>query len=133
VFVIGVGDPRPKFPVHIPFRDDVIRREDGSAVTTKLEEGPLQEIARISGGSYYREGTNDLSMGSLFRDAIQPQSHRIPADAVIPTEVQRYPWFFGAALVFLAAAMMMGGSPILRAAQSARPKAPEERREMATV
>jgi Ca-activated chloride channel family protein len=133
VFTIGVGDPHPKFPVHIPFRDDLIRREDGSVVTTRLEEEPLQEIARISGGSYYREGTNDLRLGTLFKAAIEPRARRIPTDAAIPAAVPRYPWFFGAALVLLGAAMMIGGRPVLRRVAAAKPQAGSERREMATV
>jgi Ca-activated chloride channel family protein len=133
VFVIGVGDPAPKFPIHIPFRGDVIQREDGTRVTTRLEEEPLQEIARISGGSYYREGTNDLSLASLFRDAIAPFARRVPSDSAIPTTVQRYPWFFGAALVLLSLAMMIGGRPHLRMPADVKPQTAEERREAIVV
>jgi Ca-activated chloride channel family protein len=107
VFSIGVGDPRPKEPVKIPLGDDFVRHND-VPVKTRLEEKPLKEIARLTDGTYVRAGTNVLDLATVFRDWIEPQALRSRSGEVIPSYVQRYPWFFGAALFLFGVAMLIG-------------------------
>jgi Ca-activated chloride channel family protein len=121
VFPVGIGNPRPKVPTFIPFGGDYVRHEDGRRVETRLEEKPLREIARLSDGNYVREQAGGLDLGRLFKDWIEPQAKRTSAADRFPRYRQRYPWFFGAALVLLGAAMLIGSGRSRRG----RPVPPE--------
>jgi Ca-activated chloride channel family protein len=126
VITVGIGDPRPKFPVHIPLGDDILRHND-APVETLLVEKPLEEIARLTHGTYVKARTSTLDLGRLFREWIQPASMRSEVNRTIPSYVQRYPWFFGAALVFFTAAMMIGtGVPRPRPEVPRKEEAAEE-------
>jgi Ca-activated chloride channel homolog len=109
VFTVGLGNPRPKYPTRIPFGDDFVRHpQDNRPVETKLEEKPLMEIARITKGTYFAAGTEMLNLGALFKEWVEPHALRTEQADIFPSYVTRYPWFFGAALVFLSAAMVIG-------------------------
>ncbi len=110
VFAVGVGDPSPKTPVRIPVGDDFVRHDD-VPVETKLEEKPLQEIARITRGTYIGARTSPLDLGALFRAWIEPRALRSADTDLFPAYVPRYPWFFGAALVLFSTALLIGQRP----------------------
>jgi Ca-activated chloride channel family protein len=107
VVAVGIGDPEPRRPVHIPLGDDVLRH-DGAPVQTRLEEKPLEETARLTNGTYVRAGTSALDLSRLFQNWMQKRTLRTVDERALPVYRQRYPWFFGAALVLLAAAMLIG-------------------------
>jgi Ca-activated chloride channel family protein len=123
VVAVGMGLLDPKAPDNlIPWRGDVVRHEDGKPVQTKLEEKPLREIARLTEGEYTRARTanRDLDLGAYFKDWIEQRSMRSESALTSPTFVQRYVWFYGAALLFFTTAMLIGNP------RSSRVRAPAE-------
>jgi Ca-activated chloride channel family protein len=107
VFTVGLGDPKPKYPVRIPLGNDVLRHND-VPVETKLEEKPLEEIARLTRGTYIAARTGAFNLGALFKDWVEQHELRTEAAETFPSYVQRYDWFFGAALVLLGASTLIG-------------------------
>ncbi len=113
VHVVGVGDPKTGHP--IPYKDGT-QKYQGKAVETRLEEKPLQEIARATQGTYTPAYTQLVPpVGALFRDRIEPQAVREDSDDTLPVYRQRYPWFLGSALGLLAAEMLLGRGGLRRA------------------
>jgi Ca-activated chloride channel family protein len=127
VVVMGVGRLNTLPPDNqIPWKDDWVRHENGTPVATKLEEKPLQEIARLTGGNYTRAGTTDkdLDLTAYFKDWIEQRTLRSDAGKTSPTYVQRYPWFFGTALVLFSTAMLIGNVRVRRPAGPETPPGP---------
>jgi Ca-activated chloride channel family protein len=108
VHTIGIGDP--EVASAITTRNGLLRH-DGEVVKTKLEERPLQEIARRTRGVYLPAQTNLLPLGRLFRDVVEPRGPPREGDSgepPLPLLKQHYAWFFGTALGFLAITLMTG-------------------------
>jgi Ca-activated chloride channel family protein len=127
VVAVGMGLLAPKAPDNlIPWRDDVVRHEDGKPVETKLVEMPLREIARLTEGEYTRACTahRDLDLAAYFQDWIEQRSMRSESAVASPTFVQRYAWFYGAALLFFTTAMLIGNPRSTRSSAPAEPVVP---------
>jgi Ca-activated chloride channel family protein len=104
VYTVGVGGTQPS---PIPLKEGY-QTFQGETVYTRLEEKPLQEIARISRGTYTPEGGRPLALGRLFREQIEPRAGREDTEDALPVYQQRYAWFLGPALLFLALEMVIG-------------------------
>jgi Ca-activated chloride channel family protein len=98
VHTVGVGDPEVGSPISVR----------GVEVLTRLEEQPLETIARLTGGKYTPARTHDLRLGELFLERIEPGTPHEEVDDVLPVYRQHYPWFLGAAFVVLSLEMIMG-------------------------
>jgi Ca-activated chloride channel family protein len=110
VHTVGVGNPNVASP--IPLAGGGPLRHQGEVVLTKLEEQPLRAIAEGTHGTYTPARTDRLPLAELFRTCIEPRpTHDNPDDA-LPLYRQRYPWFLGAALLFLALEMVF--TPLAR-------------------
>ncbi|HMF12525.1 MAG TPA: VWA domain-containing protein [Gemmataceae bacterium] len=113
VHVVGVGDPDNASPIPTP--SGPLRRGD-ETVLTRLEEGPLEEIARLTGGKYVAARTKALALGELFRACIEPRAGHDDADGLDALQVYRprYAWFLGPALALLALDVLLGrrGAPL---------------------
>jgi Ca-activated chloride channel family protein len=94
VHTVGIGDPQRASPIPIPGFGDL--RYRGVAVTTKLDERPLQEIAARTGGTYSPARTRALPMAELL------YAGRELKEDPIPVYKARYAWFYALALAFLA-------------------------------
>jgi Ca-activated chloride channel family protein len=106
VHVVGIGDPNNSSP--IPWRDGQQKYAD-RVVLTRLQEKPLQEIARLTGGTYLlAQGLQTPPVGAVFRERIEPRGVREDNDDALPLYQQHYPWFLGAALLLLALEMAIG-------------------------
>jgi Ca-activated chloride channel family protein len=105
VHVVGVGNPNEGSP--IPLRDGHQRYQD-QVVLTRLEEKPLQEIARLTKGTYTPCYSSPPALGALFREQIEPRAGREDTEDALPVYQQRYAWFLGPALLFLALEMVIG-------------------------
>jgi Ca-activated chloride channel family protein len=109
IHTVGIGDPN---------RDSVIRLDSGplmhdeQPVRTRLEETPLREIAEITGGTYTSARTRTLPLGDLYLDTIADQPQREDSDDTLPVYQQRYLWFLGPALGFLALYTFLGDGSI---------------------
>jgi Ca-activated chloride channel family protein len=111
VHTVGVGDPDVGSPITVR----------GTEVLTRLEEQPLEAIARLTDGKYIPARTNDLRLGELFLDYIEPGTPHEETDDVLPVYRPHYPWFIGAAFVVLSLQMIMGqwwSWPVRRARKS---------------
>lgn len=106
VHVVGIGDPDRDSAV--PLSGDAALRHGGDPVRTRLEEPVLEEIARMTRGTYTPARTQALPLARLFHEHIEPLAARDPGADALPVLRQRYPWFFGAALLCLAAEMLLG-------------------------
>jgi Ca-activated chloride channel family protein len=105
VHTVGVGNPDVDSP--IPLRDGQ-QQYQGKPVTTRLQEQPLQEIARLSKGTYTAAQTHPLPLGELFHDRIEARTVREDTEDSLPVYHQRFALFLGPALFFLGAEMALG-------------------------
>ena len=106
VHVVGVGDPDTANPIPQPGGSLAF---EGEVVTTKLEEGPLRDIARLTGGVYVPARTKALPLGKLFREQMEQRAVRESDPDVLPLLHQRASWFLLAALLFLTGEILAGG------------------------
>jgi Ca-activated chloride channel family protein len=107
VYTIGIGDPETAS--RVPARNGFLKH-DGKLVESRLEERPLQEIARRTRGVYFPAYTNALPLGRMFREVIEPRGSRAgdTGEPALPLYQQRYPWFFGMALGCFTLTMLAG-------------------------
>jgi Ca-activated chloride channel family protein len=107
VHAIGVGDPDNAST--IPTENGPLRHGD-KVVRTKLEQRPLEEIARLTGGIYVPARTQALPLGELFRTRIERRLGHGDEDGLDALQVYRprYAWFLGPALALLALEMLLG-------------------------
>jgi Ca-activated chloride channel homolog len=104
VHAVGLGDPDRGHP--IPFADGWLS-PGGKEVRTRLEEAPLREIARKTGGTFLPARTRSLPLGEHYLGLIASEPLReVSADA-LPVYRQRYPWFLLPAFVLLAATLLL--------------------------
>ena len=80
----------------------------GTTVLTKLEEAPLTEIAQQTKGTYTAARTGPVSLVELFRGKIETGLKREAVDEAPPMYIQRYEWFFAAALLLFMLEMTLG-------------------------
>ncbi len=60
VYAVGVGSPQgAPIPLPPPHEDQLATDQFGRPIFTRLDEATLTEIARITGGQYYRAETNE--------------------------------------------------------------------------
>jgi Ca-activated chloride channel family protein len=104
VYTAAVGTTQPS---PIPLKDGY-QRYQGEPVYTRLEEKPLREIARITGGTSVVEDGGRLALGRLFRQQLEPRGVHEDSDDALPQYRQRYAWFLGPALALLALEMALG-------------------------
>jgi Ca-activated chloride channel family protein len=97
VYTVGIGDPAAASS--IPTRNGSLMHK-GMPVTTRLEEKPLEEMARRTHGRYLPARTNGVALGKWWRSMIASGRGRQPTEApeALPLYRPRYAWFFAAAL-----------------------------------
>jgi Ca-activated chloride channel family protein len=115
VHAVGVGDPEKASLIPTP--SGPLRHRD-QPVLTKLEEKPLQEIARLTGGRYVAAHTKALPLGELFLAQVESRPGQDDGEAGEAMQVyrQRFAWFLGPALVLLALEMLLGRARLSPAA-----------------
>ncbi len=106
VHTVGVGNPEAGSP--IPAKGDEVLRYRNQVVMTRLEEKPLEDIARWTGGTYTPARTRTLPLGELFHERIEPGGVREESDDELPVYRQHYSWFFATAFLFLVSEMILG-------------------------
>lgn len=92
VHTIGFGDPDDESELPFTYAEKV---------STRLREGPLRDMARLSGGTYTPARKNDLPLATVYRECIEPLPVQESEEDTLPGYEQRYTWFLGAALAFL--------------------------------
>lgn len=106
VHTVGIGNP--EIDTSIPLRPNVALKHNNEVVRTRLQEQPLEAIARWTHGTYTPARTQALPLGDLFEERIERQAVRESGEDLLPAYQERYPWFLGPALAFLAAEMAIG-------------------------
>jgi Ca-activated chloride channel family protein len=104
VYTVGVGSTQPS---PIPLKDGY-QLYEGKPISTRLDDKPLREIARLTQATYTAEQGRPLALGRLFREQIEPGGTREDSDDNLPVYRQRYAWFLGPALLLLALEMALG-------------------------
>jgi Ca-activated chloride channel family protein len=106
VHCIGIGDPDAAHPLLLgPDRTPL--RFNGQTVTTRLEEAPLQEIARQTSGRYLLAGTRSLPLGDFYLDSVAGGPLREDAADPLPVHRQQPEWFLLAAFVLFALSLLV--------------------------
>ena len=101
VHTVGLGNPdRPTFMV--------IGEQHPTEMSTKLEEGPLQEIATETRGLYLPARREIPHLGEFFQNVIEPHPSRELSDESIPQPKERYLWFLGSALCLFSVGWVRG-------------------------
>jgi Ca-activated chloride channel family protein len=107
VHTVGIGDPDEDST--IPGPDGAPLEHDGRKVGTRLREGPLQEIAEMTEGTYIPAHTRALPLGRVFRERIESRPVREDTEDSLPQYQQHYAWFLGGALLLLTLSIVVGG------------------------
>src|SRR5207244_3993655 len=91
VHTIGLGNPREA--VTIPWGSGLLEFE-GQAVKTRLNEKPLKEIARRTGGNYVPAHTEKLPLGKLLPSILEKRLPETAADnqQTLPVWQPRFGW-----------------------------------------
>jgi Ca-activated chloride channel family protein len=111
VHTVGIGDPVEAQPIPL-----AKLRSDGKEVLTKLMEGPLQEIARRTGGVYIPARTQDARLGQWLEEVIDRRPDlREDGEDHLPAPQPRYGWFLAAALALLTVGLCVGKGRVKRA------------------
>jgi Ca-activated chloride channel family protein len=104
VHTVGLGDPDRGH--RIPFGDGWLS-PGGKEVRTRLEEAPLREIARKTGGVFLPARTRSLPLGEHYLGLVGSAPLREDSADALPVYRQRYPWFLLPAFLLLAATLLL--------------------------
>jgi Ca-activated chloride channel family protein len=105
IHTIGIGDPSRDTEV----RDEKVVGPGRKGFTTRLREGPLQDIAQETQGTYLGARTEVLKLGRVYLDRIATLPLREDADDALLGYRQQYGWFLLPAFGLLALAMALTG------------------------
>jgi Ca-activated chloride channel family protein len=106
VHCIGIGDPNAPHPLLLgPNRTPLLF--NGKAVTTRLEEAPLQEIARLTGGRFLSADTRSLALGDYYLDIVASGPVREDAADPLPIHRQQPEWFLLAGFVLFSLSLLV--------------------------
>jgi Ca-activated chloride channel family protein len=105
IYTVGVGTVAGG---RIPYRDYYLTDAAGKVVESKFSEKPLRYVAEQTRGKFLGAFGETPPLGELFRASIEPGPKQEVTDDALPLYRQRYPWFFGTALFFLAVEMILG-------------------------
>ncbi len=103
VHVVGVGDPDNA----TIFTYKRSNGDDEISPPTKLVEGPLKEIARLTHSEYLSAQRDRPNLAEFFQSRIEPRPSRELQDDALPQSHDRSVWFLIAAIVFLLAAWLI--------------------------
>ena len=108
IFTVGFGSTEGSL---IPLGDktgEFVREDDGTLVRSRLNQGNLTELAKITGGGYFPFTNGEATM----RAVIQGGLGKIKTGEITAHEnrkpIERYQWPLGAALLCLAASALVG-------------------------
>ncbi len=103
VSTVGIGDPERQSP--IPSGEGRLQYQ-GAVVQTHLHEEPLRLIATRTGGVYLPARTGPPALYVWFREQVAPKPTREAVEGTLPQPVGQQAWFFAAALLLIAGAIL---------------------------
>ncbi|PWJ66244.1 MULTISPECIES: VWA domain-containing protein [unclassified Fibrobacter] len=108
IYTIGIGS-REGVPIPVPSRNgEVAYKKDmqGNIVTTRLEDGTLQEIANVTGGLYFYASPGEFQLQKVLTEIASLEKKEQSTDRMDNYQ-DRYQVFLGmAALLFLLEALI---------------------------
>lgn len=108
IYTIGIGS-REGVPIPVPSRNgEVAYKKDvqGNIVTTRLEDGTLQEIASVTGGLYFYASPGEFQLQKVLTEIASLEKKEQASDRMENYQ-DRYQIFLGlAALLFLIEALV---------------------------
>ncbi len=112
VFTVGLGNPKAETAIP-DVSGNGSQQYQGKAVTTKLEETALAEIAKISGGRYVplaTAGTAETTLGAIYRRFLRQVAAKEQAEEEELRATERFGVFLvpGLLLVLLAGMLSRG-------------------------
>lgn len=103
IYAIGLGDPKVGAP--IPVSDDAARsafvRYQGQEVHSRMQQGLLLQIARLTGGAYVPAGTRAIELDRIYAEHLAPKARRELDVATRERYVNRFQWFVLLGLLLL--------------------------------
>ena len=108
IFTVGLGDPRKGSAIP-DASGSGSQQYKGQAVTTKLEEKALVEIAKASGGRYVplaTAGTVETTLGAIYRRFLRQVAAKEQAEEEELRATERFGWFLVPGLLFV---LLAGG------------------------
>jgi len=118
VFPLGVGGTAgAPVPVHdaTGALTGYKRDRDGKVVTSRLDRGPLRELAEATGGTYHDAALNGGGTAAVA-EALRTLAPQAGATERIARPEDRYQWPLAAALLLLTAELLVPGAARRRAA-----------------
>ena len=108
IYTIGIGS-REGVPIPVPSKNgEVAYKKDmqGNIVTTRLEDGTLQEIASVTGGLYFYASPGEFQLQKVLTEIASLEKKEQASDRMENYQ-DRYQIFLGlAALLFLIEALV---------------------------
>ena len=110
IYTVGIGSPEG---TPIPVRDERGRREGfkkdagGNVVMTRLDQGTLQEIARETGGKYFRASPGERELIDIQAEIAGMDKKRLSAQEFTQFDEQ-FQAFVGLAWVLLVFELLLG-------------------------
>jgi Ca-activated chloride channel family protein len=99
VDTVGIGDPERASP--IPLDASRALKHQGETVLTRLQEQPLKEIARQTGGIYVPGRTKVVGLGAILAKRMERLTGQEPASGAVPGYSQHPEVFFAVAFILL--------------------------------
>jgi Ca-activated chloride channel family protein len=101
IFTIGIGTPQGEY---LRVRneqgiEEFVRDNDGQPVRSQLDESTLQQIAKITGGSYSR--LDGRSLDTLYDSVLATLPREERESELQEVRIERFQWLLAAALTFL--------------------------------
>ncbi len=112
VHVLGIGHPETESFIPTGRADEPWLMFDGQRVTTRRHDDLLEELATAVHGDYQMEETSARPLADWFEQAVAPMPLREWTEDRQPLMVQRYGWFFGAALALFVAGLVWSDKPL---------------------
>lgn len=101
IYTIGIGTPEGEYLKvrNAEGTEEFIRDSSGQPVRSQLDERTLQEIARITGGSYSR--LSDQSLNILYNSVLATLPREERESEIQEARIERYQWLIAAAGILL--------------------------------
>jgi Ca-activated chloride channel family protein len=98
IFAVGVGTPDGELiPIGQEGQGDFLKDQGGNVVKSRLDEGALREIARITDGGYVRSGGGRVGLEEVYAQ-VDAMEKRDLGSRRYTQFVDRYQWPLGLAL-----------------------------------
>jgi len=104
IYAVGLGEPEG---APIPEKDGSFKKDaDGNIVMSRREDGLLRRMAEMTGGAYAVSTPGDEDLDALFAAGLgEGLASKAAGETRIRIFRDRFQWFLGAAIVFLALEM----------------------------